>query len=266
MSWRGSCLLTNTPSESLITAASWNLLTVQMFGILRYCINEMAFEVTIQTCVKFMSNSSWPPPFCIPLTLLSPSLPLSLSLMSVCQWGGRCFNIDPAVAVYSLTEVSGIAQPFTSHLLYLSCQGRMSGRKAELALREMLTVCLRASERRIIMWVDRFKVTRESRVVLGREGYKRRNEEKRVEARGLRRCLVKVPRASGQTQTRQGVGHLGMSSCPLGSPNKVVEFGGKWFREDEGLNRCLCWLCACVYFSVCLYWPYVMKKGVVSFV
>lgn len=56
-----------------------------------------------------------------------------------------------------------------------------------------------------------------------------------MEARRLQRCLVKVLRVSGQTQTRQGVGHLAMSSCPLGSPNKVVEFGGKWFREDDGL-------------------------------
>lgn len=70
--------------------------------------------------------------------------------------------------------------------------------------------------------MERFIATR-GRVVLGREGYKGRNEEKEVEARRLQRCLVKVLRLSGQTQTRQGVRHLAMSSCPLGSPNKVVD-------------------------------------------
>lgn len=54
---------------------------------------------------------------------------------------------------------------------------------------------------------------------------------------GLWRYLVRVPRASGQTQTRQGDRHLGMLSCPKGSLNKVVKSGGKRFGEAEGFEQ-----------------------------
>lgn len=79
--------------------------------------------------------------------------------------------------------------------------------------------------------MERFKVTRERRVIFGKE------RDKRVGESGLWRYLVKVPRASGQTQTRQGDRHLGMSSCPQGSLNKVVESGGKGFGEAEEVEQ-----------------------------
>lgn len=46
------------------------------------------------------------------------------------------------MAVYSQTELSVIAQPFTAHLLYLHCQGAMSVYKADV--KRNATVCLRA--------------------------------------------------------------------------------------------------------------------------
>lgn len=150
-----------------------------------------------------------------------------------------------------------VSPALASHLLYLPCPDRIGRRKAKLALREMLTVCLGPSERQIVKGVKKFQVTRESRVFLGRQRQKAGKKRKGRGSRGNGRCLVKVPRASGQTQTRQGDGHLGISSCPQGSLNKAVELGGKWLGGDEELSRCLCWLCPCVYFCVRLYfWLY----------
>lgn len=41
---------------------------------------------------------------------------------------------------------------------------------------------------------------------------------------------MKVLRASEQTQTRQGEGHLGMLSHPQNSLNKVAELAERWLR------------------------------------
>lgn len=73
---------------------------------------------------------------------------------------------------------------------------------------------------------------------------------------------MKVPRASGQTETRQGDGHLGMSSCPQGSLNKVVELGGSGGVEQMPLlTRHMCvFLCVCTFVTVRIS---VMKKGIV---
>lgn len=67
---------------------------------------------------------------------------------------------------------------------------------------------------------------------------------------GITKMSFKVPRASGQTQTRQEDGHLGMSV----SLNKVVERGVK---QMPLLTLCMCvFLRASVLFDIS-----VMTKG-----
>lgn len=61
-----------------------------------------------------------------------------------------------------------------------------------------------------------------------------------MEATGVTEMSLQGAVGIWETQTRQGAGHPSMSSCPVGSPNKVVEPGGNWLIEGDGLNRCLC--------------------------
>lgn len=83
---------------------------------------------------------------------------------------------------------------------------------------------------------------------------------KRMSTQGLQRHLLKVQRASGKHRPEKRLDALACRLAHLTCPNKAVELGWKQFREDEVLNRCLCWLSTCVYFSVCLYWPHMLLQ------
>lgn len=58
-------------------------------------------------------------------------------------------------------------------------------------------------------------------------------KEKGVEASRVTEMSLQGAVGISETQSSKG-------PCPLASPNKVVEPGGNWFSEDEGLNRCCC--------------------------
>lgn len=84
---------------------NWALCEINLLSA-KYCIGPVNCAVVrhfqqvlliLFIILVFLSACLFFPPLCIPLTFFSLSVPLSLSLMHICHWGGRCFNIDPAL-------------------------------------------------------------------------------------------------------------------------------------------------------------------------